>query len=70
MHAIMHDYRFPEDFPPDVINYTRRISTKIEEKQILARRDFRKKTTFTIDPVTAKDFDDAILCKKLKTGEF
>ena len=60
MHAIMHDYSFPEDFPIDVINYTQRISTKIEENQISARRDFRKKTTFTIDPVTAKDFDDAI----------
>jgi ribonuclease R len=60
MHAIMHDYSFPEDFPLHVINYTQRISKKIDKNQISARRDFRKKTTFTIDPVTAKDFDDAI----------
>ncbi|MEJ7785367.1 MAG: RNB domain-containing ribonuclease, partial [Solirubrobacteraceae bacterium] len=28
-----------------------------------ARRDLRDLTTFTIDPVTAKDFDDAISCE-------
>ena len=56
----MHDYSFPEDFPPDVINYTQKLVKKIQKNKISARRDFRKKTTFTIDPVTAKDFDDAI----------
>ncbi|MCW2990797.1 MAG: Exoribonuclease [Solirubrobacterales bacterium] len=30
-----------------------------------ARRDLRDLTTFTIDPVTAKDFDDAISCEQL-----
>ena len=60
MNAIMHDYRLPDQFPVDVINYTQRINTKIDKNQISARRDFRKKITFTIDPVTAKDFDDAI----------
>ena len=60
MNAIMYDYRLPDQFPVDVINYTQRINTKIDKNQISARRDFRKKVTFTIDPVTAKDFDDAI----------
>jgi len=60
MQEIMHDYNFPEEFPVGVINYAQRIDKKIHKKQISARRDFRNKTTFTIDPLTAKDFDDAI----------
>lgn len=32
----------------------------ITEKDTEGRRDFRKITTFTIDPIDAKDFDDAI----------
>lgn len=33
------------------------------------RRDFRKVPTFTIDPVDAKDFDDAISIQTLENGE-
>ena len=32
------------------------------------REDFRKVTTFTIDPKDAKDFDDALSIRKLKDG--
>ena len=60
MHAIMFDYGFPEEFPSHVEKFTQKINTSIEENEIARRRDFRNKTTFTIDPVTAKDFDDAI----------
>lgn len=41
------------------------LSAKIDEKEILKRRDFRKDITFTIDPIDAKDFDDAISVKFL-----
>ena len=33
---------------------------QVHKKQLATRKDFRNKTTFTIDPITAKDFDDAI----------
>lgn len=39
-----------------------------EDKQ--GRRDFRDVPTFTIDPVDAKDFDDAISFKKLDNGMY
>ena len=60
MHAIMFDYGFPEEFPSHVEKFTQKLNTSIEENEFARRRDFRNKTTFTIDPVTAKDFDDAI----------
>ena len=42
--------------------------TKITQTEIAKRRDFRKTLTFTIDPVDAKDFDDAISIEFLENG--
>ncbi len=68
MNAIMAEYGLPEKFP-DAIEYeAKKIPTEITAKEIKNRRDFRKVTTFTIDPVDAKDFDDAISIKKLSSG--
>jgi ribonuclease R len=39
-----------------------------EDKQ--GRRDFRSIPTFTIDPLDAKDFDDALSFKKLDNGHY
>lgn len=36
--------------------------------EIAKRRDFRKVTTFTIDPADAKDFDDALSVEELPDG--
>src|SRR5690606_16727997 len=43
---------------------------KIDAAEIKKRRDFRKITTFTIDPADAKDFDDALSIQKLKNGNW
>jgi ribonuclease R len=60
MNSIMYEYGLPVDFPQDVINESELISEVIFEKEIKKRKDFRFITTFTIDPVDAKDFDDAL----------
>ena len=69
MHAIMFDYGFPEEFPKAIEKYAKDLNIGIEKEEILRRRDFRKKTTFTIDPITAKDFDDAISFTPLENGK-
>ena len=38
----------------------------IPQDEYTKRRDMRDTTTFTIDPLTAKDFDDALSIKKIK----
>ena len=43
---------------------------KIPEKELEYRRDFRDDCVFTIDPLTARDLDDAIHCKKIQDGRF
>ena len=43
---------------------------KIPEEELEYRRDFREDCVFTIDPLTARDLDDAVHCKKLEDGLF
>ena len=58
------------DFSQEVKDYTELISEKIESKEIKQRRDFREITTFTIDPIDAKDFDDALSFEKTDENNF
>ncbi len=60
MNAIMYEYGLPVDFPQEVLNEAELVPETITEKEIKARKDMRGVTTITIDPVDAKDFDDAI----------
>ena len=45
-----------------------RYPEEITSSEIAKRRDFRGITTFTIDPIDAKDFDDAISIEFLENG--
>ncbi|MGV3656299.1 MAG: ribonuclease R family protein, partial [Chitinophagaceae bacterium] len=47
-----------------------RIPDNITENEIKKRKDFRNVLTFTIDPVDAKDFDDALSIRVLKNGNY
>jgi ribonuclease R len=70
MNAILAEYGFPLSFPVEVEKEAQAISTEISTQEIAKRRDFRKTTTFTIDPFDAKDFDDAISFQKLANGNY
>ncbi|MXV50450.1 ribonuclease R [Pedobacter sp. HMF7647] len=68
MNAILADFGFPLEFPADVENEANAISEEISQDEIARRKDFRNILTFTIDPVDAKDFDDAISFRRLDNG--
>lgn len=69
MHAIMYDYGFPEAFPDEVAAFAQKMDVGISDKEVARRKDFRSKTTFTIDPINAKDFDDALSFTPLGNGQ-
>lgn len=46
------------------------ISLDISDYELGKRIDFRDKNVFTIDPVDAKDFDDALSIEKLENGNY
>jgi ribonuclease R len=68
MNAILAQYGFPLEFPPQVEQEANAIPEEIPAEEIAKRKDFRNILTFTIDPADAKDFDDAISYQKLPNG--
>ncbi|RYG42095.1 MAG: RNB domain-containing ribonuclease, partial [Chitinophagaceae bacterium] len=70
MKEILIENGFPLMFPDSVIEESERIPDILPAAEIQRRRDFREVLTFTIDPVDAKDFDDAISFQVLKNGNY
>lgn len=70
MHAILAEFELPYHFTEEVENDADKISGEITENDIMSRRDFRQIPTFTVDPVDAKDFDDALSLKQLDNGNW
>jgi ribonuclease R len=70
MKEILLENGFPISFPDDALEVAARIPDTISEKEIANRKDFRNILTFTIDPVDAKDFDDALSIRVLNNGNY
>lgn len=68
IHAILSEYGLPYEFPEEVQEEANRLATEITQEEISKRRDMRGIPTFTIDPVDAKDFDDALSIQTLDNG--
>ncbi|WP_455585028.1 ribonuclease R [Bacteroides sp.] len=66
MHAILAEFGLPYVYPQAVEKAADKIPAEITAEELAKREDFRKVTTFTIDPKDAKDFDDALSIRKLK----
>jgi len=58
--SIIKEFGISFEFPEDVIKEANNLSDKILKKDIKKRIDLRKMFTFTIDPISARDYDDAI----------
>lgn len=70
MHAILAEYGLPYEFPDHVLAAAASVKREVPADELARRRDFRDVTTLTIDPVDAKDFDDALSLKKLPNGNW
>ncbi len=60
MQSIVAEAGFALSFSEEVIEFAKSLTDTIDAAEIAKRKDYRKVLTFTIDPVDAKDFDDAI----------
>lgn len=70
MKEILLEAGFPLEFPDEALEVAARIPDIISSEEIKKRNDVRDVFTITIDPVDAKDFDDAISFRKLKNGNY
>ena len=68
MNAILAEYGLPYNYPIAVEQAAAQLPSDITAEEIASRRDFRDTTTFTIDPVDAKDFDDALSIRSAGEG--
>lgn len=70
IHAILAEYGLPYKYPAAVEKAANKINAGITDEVISQRIDMRNVMTFTIDPVDAKDFDDALSFSKLPNGNY
>ncbi len=69
MQSILSLNGFDSFFPEEVEQEMAAIPDTIPESDFDLRRDIREVTTLTIDPLTAKDFDDALSYQVLEDGK-
>jgi ribonuclease R len=70
MQGLLMENGFPLRFPDDVLEDAARYTEGVAKEEIKTRLDMRDVLTMTIDPVDAKDFDDALSFRALKGGYY
>jgi len=67
---ILHEHSVPIEFSEKALKEARKYGDTVKEADKKGRIDLRQKCLITIDGVTAKDFDDAILVENTKSGGY
>jgi ribonuclease R len=73
MQSIVLEKGFRPEFPPEVdheAEESRKRALASFNDELKKRRDFRGVPTFTIDPIDAKDYDDALSFQELPNGNY
>lgn len=70
MHAILAEYDLPFIYPEEVTLAGERLDPQKAFSDIYPRKDCRDVLTITIDPESAKDFDDALSLRWLENGRW
>jgi ribonuclease R len=69
--AVVRALGIPDEFPEEALAEARQQAAKFREDDLAGREDFTGQFVVTIDPVDAKDFDDAVsLSRDPKTGHW
>lgn len=70
MISILVSHGLDIEFDAKVMSEAEQVTMELDPEEVRNRRDFRDILTFTIDPVDAKDFDDALSIRKLENGHY
>ena len=68
--SIIHEFNLPGEFPADALENSRKQAEKFDESIPRGRRDLTCEAVITIDPATARDFDDAISLERQPNGHW
>lgn len=62
--SILREYDIPDEFREETLEDARLLPKEVSQEDLINRKDYTHLTTFTIDGIDAKDFDDAISIEK------
>lgn len=68
--SIIYEFDLPQEFPEDVLEVAREQAEHFDPANLHGRRDLTGDTIITIDPVDARDFDDAISLVRTPEGHW
>jgi len=68
--TVIHEFGLPGPFPEAALADARRQAERFDETPPADRRDLTDRTIITIDPVDARDFDDAISLERVERGHW
>jgi ribonuclease R len=68
--SIIREFNLPEHFSEHVMDAARAEADRFDEAIQHGRTDMTAATTITIDPVDARDFDDAVSLERLPNGHW
>jgi len=68
--TIINEFGLPGPFSEEVLEEARRQAARFDESISDGRRDCTNQTVITIDPVDARDFDDAISLERIEQGHW
>ena len=68
--SIIHEFGLPHEFDDDVLEQARNQAEEFDESSLRGRLDLTGETIITIDPVDARDFDDAISLTRSDDGHW
>lgn len=68
--SVIHEFALPHEFPDEVLQEARDVAAAFNPKDLKNRRDLTQETIVTIDPVDARDFDDAISLRRSRNGHW
>ncbi len=68
MNIVLNRYGYDTTFPSTVLAEARLITEEMVATEAEDRIDYRAVKTFTIDPASARDFDDALSIESLESG--
>ncbi len=66
--SIIHKYGLADEFLPEVLAETLALPAGMDAPTLARREDWREHCVITIDPASARDFDDAIALRALPAG--
>jgi ribonuclease R len=70
IYSAIEEFELRADFPNRVLQEAQKLGNRVRLKDLKNREDLRHLTTFTIDPDTAKDFDDALSLTRNEEGTY